>query len=93
MTRHRLTTRSSEWQKFRAQIIAKRGRICQMCGYHVPKPNPLILHHTSYPAVDTELNVILLCSSCHTKWHYPDNFEDAEKIKAFKQSLRFLSTS
>ena len=68
----------------KAKVIAKRGRKCQMCGYSVPKPNPLFLQRINYQKPETEANVILLCSGCSDRWRYPDNFEDAEEIKKFK---------
>ena len=76
---------ASEVQKLK--IIAKRGRKCQMCGYFVPKPNPLFLQRINYQKSETEENVILLCSRCSDKWRYPDNFENAEAIKQFKQKV------
>lgn len=77
----------TERQKLKMQAIRKRGRHCEMCKYHVPKPNPLFLQRINYQKPETEKNVILLCFLCRDKWKYPKFFADTEKIKEFKQKV------
>lgn len=59
--------RSKEWADFRASVIAKRGRWCELCGsgYRVE------LHHRTYNRLghEKERDVQLCCHACHEKIH------------------------
>ena len=58
------------YQKFRASILEKRGRVCERCGAH----DSSVLHHikprAEYPELElAEDNVLVVCSRCHAKEH------------------------
>lgn len=58
---------SESWRRFRANIFRKRGFKCELCS---SKKN-LHLHHLTYENFgnEDELDVMILCKSCHEKAH------------------------
>jgi len=51
----------------RKRAIPYRGSVCAECG---TTANIGIHHINGNPADNSKLNVLTLCGSCHTKWHW-----------------------
>lgn len=54
--------------RIKADLLAKNGRRCYICGRMIPEDRPLTLDHIipkSNQGTDTELNCGLCCSSCN----------------------------
>jgi len=58
---------SPKWKRFKASILATRGKRCEDCF----TDGPVDLHHLHYRNFGKELaaDVLLLCRSCHDKRH------------------------
>lgn len=54
----------------KANVIEKRGRICEKCGGEFKKDGDLCLHHLTYDYYSSDPSqFVLLCKSCHVKLH------------------------
>jgi len=59
------------YEKLRQQVLRRDGWRCQSCG----AMSNLEVHHRqfrSHSGHDSELNLITLCTSCHTGMHRAD---------------------
>jgi hypothetical protein len=55
---------STEWKRFRCEVIKQRGNRCERCGHVSAYPE---LHHKQYHSLGSEQpeDVELLCPKCH----------------------------
>lgn len=60
---------SQAWQAKKIEVIAKRGRHCELCSTYTAKK--IDVHHLSYQRVGHELDSDLqvLCDACHCMQH------------------------
>ena len=67
----RLRLDSDSYDVLRQQVLRRDGWRCQSCGAMAN----LEVHHRqfrSHSGDDSELNLITLCTACHTQTHRPD---------------------
>ena len=69
---------STEWKRFKLEVIEQRGNRCERCGHVSAYPE---LHHKHYHSLGSEQpeDVELLCPKCH---------KSADEARAAKSSAR-----
>ena len=60
--------KTSHWEATRKDAIERAGHKCQLCG---KDGGALNVHHNNYDHLwqETEQDLIVLCRSCHSKYH------------------------